>query len=260
MEPDKFFIIPYRDRPYQLEVFINHMTSLMKGENYQILIIHQKDNRHFNRGAMKNIGFLYIKNKYPNSYKNKILIFHDIDCIIAKKEDTDFNTIQGVVKHNFGFRPDKIVRALGGIVTMRAEDFEKTRGFLNLWAWGLEDNAMHDRCLKNKLKLDYNSFIELNRSDKVIVFREGKKTRKVNNDYSFINYNNYKYSNRGFDTIKDLNYSFENIRDNAYFVNINNFNTEGIYPGKMKEEVLMTFQDPKIKEHNKKYGHIKKMF
>ena len=67
MEPDKFFIVPYRDRENQLEIFVNHMTKLMEGENYQILFIHQKDNRHFNRGAMKNIGFLYVKKKYPQT-------------------------------------------------------------------------------------------------------------------------------------------------------------------------------------------------
>lgn len=258
MEPDKFFIVPYRDRENQLEIFVNHMTKLMEGENYQILFIHQKDNRHFNRGAMKNIGFLYVKEKYPQTYKEKILIFHDIDVLIAKKENADFNTTENIVKHNFGFKPTKIVKALGGIVTIKASDFEKTKGFLNLWMWGLEDNALHIRCMKNKINISYASFHEI-RCKEVIMFYQGK-SRNVNNDYSFTNYSNYKHSNRGFNTIKDLNYTLEDIREHAYFVNVNHFNTEGLYPTDSKEEVLMTFQDPKIKKHNKKYKHIKSMF
>jgi len=258
MEPEKFFIVPYRDRSNQMEIFINHMTKLMEGENYQILFIHQKDNRHFNRGAMKNIGFLYVKEKYPHTYKNKILIFHDIDVLIAKKENADFNTTENFVKHNFGFKPTKIVKALGGIVTIKASDFEKSRGFLNLWTWGLEDNSLHARCMKENINLDYSSFHEL-KCKEVIMFYQGK-TRKVNNDYTFKNFQSKLSGNHGFQTIKNLNYTFENIREHAYFVNVNNFNTEGEYPNKTTDEVLMTFKDPKIKEFNKKYGNMGKMF
>jgi len=259
MEPDKFFIVPYRDRSYQLEIFINHMTKLMEGEKYQILFIHQKDTRLFNRGAMKNIGFLYIKEKYPDSYKDKIIIFHDIDVLIAKKENADFNTTKNIVKHNFGFKPTKNVKALGGIVTIRVEDFEKTNGFLNLWTWGLEDNSLHIRCIREKISIDYNSFNEI-KCKEVIMFNTVKKTRKTNNDYSFKNLNDNIDKNYGFQTIQNLNYSFENIRENAYFVNVNNFNTVGKYPNNIKEEIILIFQDPKIIENNKKYGHFKKMF
>lgn len=259
MEPNKFFIVPYRDRSHQLEVFINHMTKLMEGENYQILFIHQKDTRHFNRGAMKNIGFLYIKEKYPYSYKDKTIIFHDIDVLIAKKENADFNTTKNIVKHNFGFKPTKNVKALGGIVTIRAGDFEKTNGFLNLWTWGLEDNALLKRCMKEKIAIDYNSFNEI-KCEEVIMFNSSKKTRITSNDYSFKSFYGNTDKNYGFKTIQHLNYEFEHIRENAYFVNVNNFNTVGKYPDKVKEEIILRFHNPEIRENNKKYGHLKKMF
>ena len=44
------------------------------------------------------------------------------------------------------------------------------------------------------------------------------------------------------------------------FVNVNNFNTVGGYPNKVKEEIILRFQNPEIRENNKKYSHLKKMF
>ena len=59
MPPKKVFIIPYRDREAQKEIFMSHMTELLKQDDYEIAFVHQQDKRKFNRGAMKNIGFIY---------------------------------------------------------------------------------------------------------------------------------------------------------------------------------------------------------
>jgi N-terminal region of glycosyl transferase group 7 len=83
--PKVIFIVPYRDRETQKINFINKMKHLLDDidrRTYDILFIHQCDNRDFNRGALKNIGFLSIKNDYPDSYKNITLCFNDIDVLI----------------------------------------------------------------------------------------------------------------------------------------------------------------------------------
>ena len=106
----KLFIIPFRDREAEKCVFINQMRYVLEDDDYELIFVHQKDKRPFNRGALKNIGFLYGKTKFPQNYKNMTFIFHDIDTVPYKKGLFDYETTQGVVKHYFGFR-----FALGGM-------------------------------------------------------------------------------------------------------------------------------------------------
>ena len=81
--PDLVFIIPYRDRLAQKEFFLRYMAYILEDyddSEYEIVFCHQNDSRTFNRGAMKNIGFNYVKQTYPTNYKNITLVFNDIDC------------------------------------------------------------------------------------------------------------------------------------------------------------------------------------
>jgi len=79
--PERVFIVPYRDREPHKLVFSRVMPYILGDSNYRILFVHQKDTRPFNRGGIKNIGFHYVKKKWPNDWKNITLIFHDIDFI-----------------------------------------------------------------------------------------------------------------------------------------------------------------------------------
>lgn len=155
--PKKVFIIPYRGRERDKEIFLRHMkTEVLADEDetsYTMFFAHQKDDRPFNRGAMKNIGFLAVKETYPDHYKDIVFIFNDVDTIPIKKGVLDYYTTTGIVKHYYGFE-----FALGGIFAITGRDFEKTGGFPNFWGWGLEDNAMYDRCLKSGIIIDRSCF------------------------------------------------------------------------------------------------------
>jgi hypothetical protein len=154
--PKIVFIVPYRNRPQHKFFFSNYLTTIMNTNindtQYEIYFSHQCDARAFNRGATKNIGFLAIKEKYPNDYKNITFVFNDIDTI-PFANIFDYQTVPGVVKHFYGFN-----YALGGIVSLNGSDFESINGFPNFWGWGMEDNVLQNRCEKMGLKIDRDQF------------------------------------------------------------------------------------------------------
>ena len=164
--PTKIFIIPYRNREQHKQEFIKHMSEVILVDepvgSYEIYFAHQADKRPFNRGAMKNIGFLAMKRKYPNYYKDITFIFHDVDTLPSVKGLINYDTSRGIVKHFYGY-----VFALGGIFSIKGGDFERSLGFPNFWGWGLEDNVIQDRCLKISLKIDRSQFYHMH--DKRII-------------------------------------------------------------------------------------------
>lgn len=154
--PKKIFIVPYRNRPQHKYFFSNYLSCILKNDNdYEIYFSHQCDIRSFNRGGTKNIGFLAIKSKYPEYYKDITFIFNDIDTIPFDKI-FDFETTHGVVKHYYGFK-----YALGGIVAIKGGDFEATNGYPNFWGWGMEDNVLQKRCEKIGLRIDRSEFFPI---------------------------------------------------------------------------------------------------
>lgn len=162
--PKTVFIVPYRDRLEHKKLFEEAMgKNLSDLDNYKIYYIHQKDKRLFNRGAMKNIGFLLIKRLYPDNYKDITFIFHDIDTYGQNKHTIDYKTENGIVKHYYGYD-----FALGGIFAIKGSDFEIATGFPNFWGWGLEDNVLNDRCLEKQLIIDRSQFYIINDKENII--------------------------------------------------------------------------------------------
>lgn len=214
--PKLVFIVPYRDREQQKSFFLRQMQYVLEDMNkddYAIYFAHQCDNRDFNRGAMKNIGFLAMKQKYPNDYQHITFVFNDVDTMPYTKNFLKYETTHGNVKHFYGY-----TYTLGGIVSIKGSDYEKSNGFPNLWAWGYEDNMFQKRVQTCGLHIDRSQFYPI--MDKNILQMKDGLERVVNRtEYERFRFN----TTDGLRTIEDLVY---NIDDNTMFINITNFKAE----------------------------------
>ena len=165
--PKRIFIVPYRNRLQQKFFFEKQMSFILENEtDYEIYLSHQCDNRNFNRGGTKNIGFLAMKDKYPDDYKDITFIFNDVDTLPFHKI-FDYQTSKGVVKHYYGFE-----FALGGIVVIKGSDFEYINGYPNYWGWGNEDTVLQNRCIRSGIRIDRSNFYKI-RSPEILQLFDG---------------------------------------------------------------------------------------
>jgi hypothetical protein len=212
--PKRIFIVPYRNRIQHKFFFSKYMSFILEDcDDYEIMFSHQCDARTFNRGAVKNIGFIAAKNKYPEHYKDITFIFNDVDTIPFYKI-FDYNTTHGVVKHYYGFK-----YALGGIVVMKGGDFEKTNGYPCFWGWGMEDNALQKRCDALGLKVDRSLFFNIGSPEILQLFDGVSRIISKKDPWRGEHDNGID----GLRTISKLNYTLdaksENPNDNIFIVN-----------------------------------------
>ena len=195
------------------------MDFLLEGEDdYEIYFVHQDDSRPFNRGATKNIGFLAMKEKYPNDYKNISFIFNDVDSVPFHKLFS-YHTVQGIIKHHYGFET-----SLGGIVVITGADFEKVNGYPNFWGWGMEDTCLQKRCIHYNIQIDRSEFYPIG-SPEILQLFDGVARLVSSRDPQRMNTDN---GIDGITTINKLQYSIDasssQAEDNVYTVeNLNMF-------------------------------------
>jgi hypothetical protein len=214
--PKMIFIVPYRDRKEHKIFFTIYMKHIMEDipkTDYEIYFVEQKDTRPFNRGGMKNIGFIAMKYKYPNDYKNITFVFNDVDTLPYTKNLLHYETTPGVVKHFYGFK-----FTLGGIFSIRGADFEKINGFPNFWSWGGEDNYMLKRVELAGLYIDRSNFFNiLDRN--ILQMCDGVKKIICRKEAAYIVNMN---CNDGLITIRNLNFDVKDEYINVYFFQTNN--------------------------------------
>jgi len=258
--PKKIFIVPYRNRIQHKFFFSKYMSFILEDkDDYEIYFSHQCDSRTFNRGAVKNIGFLAMKQKYPDDYKNITFIFNDIDTIPFNKI-FDYDTNIGIVKHYYGYK-----YALGGIVVIKGEDFERINGYPCFWGWGMEDNVLQKRCENFNIIIDRSTFYSIG-SPEILQLFDGisriiskKDPERGDNDNGI----------DGLKTISQLYFTIDdksaNQNDNIFtvhnsrifFINITSFltyilfGTEEYYKYDLREPKRKIIHPNKIKEITK---------
>ncbi len=258
--PKRIFIVPYRNRVQHKFFFCKYMSFILEDkDDYEIFFSHQCDARTFNRGAVKNIGFIAARNKYPNHYKDITFIFNDVDTIPFNKI-FDYETTQGVVKHYYGFK-----YALGGIVVMKGSDFERTNGFPCFWGWGMEDNVLQKRCERLGIKIDRSVFYNIGSPEILQLFDGISRIISKKDPWR----GEHDDGVDGLRTINQLKYTIddksENPSDNLFvvhndniqFVNIKTFLTyipfgaEEYYNYDLREPKRKIINPDKIKETKK---------
>ena len=261
--PTVVFIVPYRNRHQHKNFFCTYLTSILpENLKYEVYFSHQCDIRSFNRGGTKNIGFLAVKNKYPDDYKTISFVFNDIDTIPFTNL-FDYQTTPGIVKHFYGF-----TYALGGIVSITGDDLEKTNGYPNFWGWGMEDNVLQKRCQLNNIAIDRSHFYEIGNPNIIHLFDGVSRIINRKDPYRATNDNGID----GISTIHNLKYTIDSESDNPidnihaipthniFIINIKNFLTgvrfenDNYYSYDLREPPRQIMHPSKIK--TKVVNHI----
>jgi len=136
-------VVPYRDREEHMNLFVPHMEKLLKSQDvdFEIVIVHQADNKKFNRAKLLNIGF-------NESLNSDYYAFHDVDMLPL---DSDYSYPDGPTHlateaEQFGYKLP-YDGYFGGVTLFDKDSFVKINGYSNsYWGWGAEDDDILLRC------------------------------------------------------------------------------------------------------------------
>ena len=158
--------VPYRNREMHMHEFIPKVGKYLKnqGIDFQIYIVHQVDDKLFNRGATKNIGA-----KHAFEEGCDYVVWHDIDMIPEEGGGCDYSYPADAPRHiatkiqqmNYEL---KYHEYFGGAVLFTKEQVEATNGYSNdYWDWGMEDDDLFWRCHLEGMTNDSYLPVELNK-------------------------------------------------------------------------------------------------
>ena len=139
-------IVPYRDRQQHLDVFLPHMQEFFRDNleiECRILVVEQTSGLSFNRGSIKNIGFLYIAPQVD------YICFHDVDLLPISADYRRSNNPAMIILYGHDHPPEFLKQLFGGVVVLEKDHFEQANGFSNkYWGWGFEDVDLRERLLR----------------------------------------------------------------------------------------------------------------
>jgi hypothetical protein len=167
------FIIPYRNRKEHLNEFIQRFTGYLQGTNIDahFYVIHQITLGEFNRGAMKNIGFLEACKVRPDG----LFIFHDIDIYPTAWGSIIYDTPPNHIRHPIGSNEN-----LGGICCFWKKEFERVNGFPNYNGWGIEDVTIWYRAKRYHIPIDHHKHVSLENTSLCIHHDHSRSHEKQN--------------------------------------------------------------------------------
>jgi hypothetical protein len=72
-------VVPYRDRPMQLAVFLRNLHPMLRRQqlHYRIYLVNQTDENAFNRAMLMNVGF----QEAMRDRNWTCAVFHDVDLL-----------------------------------------------------------------------------------------------------------------------------------------------------------------------------------
>lgn len=234
--PKLVFIVPYRDRIPHKTFFTHYTESVImrdyiRDRDYAVYFAHQRDARPFNRGAMKNIGFLAIKYKYPADYKDITFVFNDIDTVPYDRDVLRYETQRGTIKHFYGF-----MYALGGIFSVKGSDFERIGGFPNFWAWGCEDNCIYNRAITAGITVDRSTFFPIG-DQRILQLYDGSTRNICRSEALSVQ---QRTTSETLFTIRNLSFEF-----NGEYIDVAHFDTL-VDPGTILLESQNIMTNPQI--------------
>lgn len=150
-----YIIVPYRDRKANLDIFIKELPLYLDKYDikYTIIIVEQDDNKLFNRGLIKNIGFKFVLDNM--SLKKAYFCFHDIDVLpIIDSDKVNYTNPNNKIRHQYGLN-----FCLGCFFLCSTYNFIKINGFPNnYWGYGMEDCTLQMRAQRMNIEIDRSFF------------------------------------------------------------------------------------------------------
>lgn len=160
-------LVPLRNAFDELIVFLPALTSFLSQHQipFKIFLINQVDELRFNRGALLNVGYLYVRNECD------YVILHDVDMLPVKNElsyeypgnDSVYHVIPNYLHPN----PKLLyVDYLGAILAVPNQVYEMVDGISNnFWGWGGEDDDFGVMLRKYNVTIRRTSQLVGNKSD-----------------------------------------------------------------------------------------------
>ena len=146
-------ILPFRNRPKQLRIFIPEIQAFLAKQNieYRIVAIEQLGTAKFNKGSVLNIGLVEAFRSVPTDHFDCVVI-HDVDLvpIVSNnsydcREQPDVGAVQlSSAIEMYGW--DLPLNGPGGVNMVQGKVMLKANGYSNrFFGWGGEDNDFEKR-------------------------------------------------------------------------------------------------------------------